>query len=922
MPRWLDRLLGRPEVQPLPVTFEIEETPDGRHEVRVTRFVAETPETVTSPDALTDAIEARTPDGRRISYALSSQDAQTLAALRSLSPEVRSDGTWVVEMRPAQLAYLRRRVNVREGPRSRAVAIAEGAERPALAVTRADGEGASRGLQVTFGFADEAGQVRAPDRVIRTSSGDYARVGRRFVPIPADLSRRNRALLESGSVMLPAERIPGFFLRDLVVLGSGFDAVLVGEAADIQVLDADAIRPVVSLDTRVPGWLDFNVAYEVAGKPLPPDLLGGARGAGEYVQVDEKTWVAGDPRPLEAVNARLSGLGVAPGNGRYRLPAHQFATVQEFVADIGGRQVASEAFRGFLDELTGFHADPSFHLTDEAEAHLREEGIALRPYQREGIQWMDWLGRHQLHGLLADDMGLGKTLQTIATLRLAYEREARERGATNPGPRAGIGEARGGHGAVRGSAAGDEGGPGDSLVIAPRSVLSHWEREIRRCFPEIRTCRYHGAGRDAARLSSPEPTVFITTYSTAANDIAALVRVPFFYVILDEATYIKNPSARRTRAIKRINGAHRLALSGTPVENRPAELWSLFDFLMPGHLGRYGAFTRSFESGILSGDGAASGRLGQRVRPFILRRLKTDVAKDLPPKVPIRESCELTSEQRALYGGLQEAIKQARVTLEGGGSVNVAMSILPVLLRLKQICDHPALVTGEELKGAGGAAVPGDHGFAPTWSSARRSAGHSHRGRSRRAAASTEGIAGRSEKFDWIIDKADEIARSGEQVVIFSHFLGMLDLMEAALGDRGVRTVRIDGSTRDRQGEIDRFTNDGVPVALCSLKATSMGINLQTANHVIHADRWWNPAAEDQATDRVHRIGQERTVYVYYIVTEGTLEERIDALLDRKRSIAGQILDETAQGLQGWTREELLEVLQPLADNTSAVPGT
>lgn len=263
MPQWLDRLLGRPELQPLPVTFELEETPEGRHKVRVTRFVADAPEVVAHPDALADEIEARAPDGRRVRYQLSSQDAQTLAALRSLSPEVRADGTWVVDMRPAQLAYLRRRVNVREGPRSRALTIAGGPERPALAVSRAGGEGTSRGLQVTFGYADEAGHVRAPDRVIRTSSGDYARVGQRLVPIAADLSRRDRALLESGSVTLPPERIPGFFLRDLVVLGSGFDAVLVGEAADIQVLDADAIRPVVRLDTRVPGWLDFDVRYEV-----------------------------------------------------------------------------------------------------------------------------------------------------------------------------------------------------------------------------------------------------------------------------------------------------------------------------------------------------------------------------------------------------------------------------------------------------------------------------------------------------------------------------------------------------------------------------------------------------------------------------------------------------------------------------------
>ncbi|MCU0520981.1 MAG: DEAD/DEAH box helicase [Anaerolineae bacterium] len=895
MPRWLDRLLGRPEIQSLPVVFELEENPAGRHEVRVYQIIDGVAEPVRDPDALLAGTgEAREVGGRRVRHTLSLQDAQTLAALRSMAPEASPDGTWVLDLLPVQLTYLRQRANVHEGPRSRSLTISDIAERPSMSVRRATESGSPGGLDVTFGFADEQGRIVAPDRVVRTSGGDYARVGRRYLRLPSALGRRDRALLEGGTVMLPPERIPGFFLRDLVVLGSGFDAVLVGEAADIQVLDADAIKPVIKLDAGVSGWLDFSVSYDVDGKPLPVDLLRRGGGADGCVQVDDRTWVRVDPGRLDAVETRLERLPATRENGRYRVPAHQFATIQEFVADIGGRQVASEAYRGFLSELTGFRADPGFRLGPEAEAHLADEGIALRPYQREGIQWMDWLGRHQLHGLLADDMGLGKTLQAIAALRLAYERETNE-DSSEPVDR-GLGETD----PVR-----EPSGPGHSLVIAPRSVLSHWEREIGRCFPEIRICRYHGPGRDATLLASPEPTVFITTYSTAANDIGALVQVPFFYVILDEATYIKNPGARRTRAIKRINGAHRLALSGTPVENRPAELWSVFDYLMPGHLGRYGTFTRTFESDILSGDLAVSGRLGQRVRPFMLRRLKADVAKDLPPKVPIRESCELTAEQRQLYGGLQDAIKQARVTLEGGGSVNFAMSILPVLLRLKQICDHPALVSGEQLRAAGGTvAVPVEdrrgHWTQP-WGSGRRT-----------KAAPSHGILGRSEKFDWIIAKADEIVGRGEQVVIFSHFLGMLDLLGTALADRGISTIRIDGSTRDRQAEIDRFTNDGVPVALCSLKATSMGINLQTANHVIHADRWWNPAAEDQATDRVHRIGQDRTVYVYYIVTEGTLEERIDALLDRKRGIAGQILDDTAQGLQGWTREELLEVLKPL----------
>jgi len=368
------------------------------------------------------------------------------------------------------------------------------------------------------------------------------------------------------------------------------------------------------------------------------------------------------------------------------------------------------------------------------------------------------------------------------------------------------------------------------------------------------------------------PAIFITTFSTAANDIDILAKDPFFYVVLDEATYIKNHTSKRAQAVKHLNAAHRIALSGTPVENRPAELWSIFDFLMQGHLGRYGTFVREFEHRIMEGDLETSQRLGRRIQPFILRRLKEDVAQDLPEKIEMTEWCELTHEQRQLYGGLQDALQQLRVALQQGQRVDYTTNILPVLTKLKQICDHPALVTEKKRP-----------------------------------------VYGRSEKFDWIVTKLDEIAAKGEQVVLFSHYLGMLDLFEVVLNEKDIRYIRIDGSTRDRQSLIDRFHEGQAVVALCSLQATSFGINLQAANHVIHADRWWNPAVEDQATDRVHRIGQDKIVYVYRILTEGTLEERIDALLTAKRGMADRVISAARQEItHGWTREELLEILQPL----------
>ena len=416
----------------------------------------------------------------------------------------------------------------------------------------------------------------------------------------------------------------------------------------------------------------------------------------------------------------------------------------------------------------------------------------------------------------------------------------------------------------------DTGNRQHSLVVAPKSVLHHWEREILRFFPSARTYQYHGSQRQNL-FNSVHPIIFISTYSIISNDVDTLSRVPFFYLILDEATNIKNPDSGRTKAVKALNSAHRLALTGTPVENRPAELWSLFDFLMRGHLGKYGTFVNTFENRIVAGDQDAVNRLGRRIYPFMLRRLKADVAKDLPEKIEMEEWCELTAEQRELYGGLQGEVKDIYSALKRGEYVNYTANILPVLTKLKQVCDHPAIATKQ--------ANP---------------------------------LLGRSNKFDWITERITAIIEEGEQVVVFSHFLDMLTLLERWILTRPVRHIRIDGSTNNRQQLIDMFNNGEASVALCSLMAAGHGINLTSANHVIHADRWWNPAVEDQATDRVHRIGQDKTVYVYRILVEDTLEERIDTLLTNKRAMASSIISAATATTSSWTREELLELLKPI----------
>jgi SNF2 family DNA or RNA helicase len=299
-------------------------------------------------------------------------------------------------------------------------------------------------------------------------------------------------------------------------------------------------------------------------------------------------------------------------------------------------------------------------------------------------------------------------------------------------------------------------------------------------------------------------------------------------------------------------------------------MWSVFDFLMPGHLSTYQRFVERFEAPILAGELGANENLASRVRPFMLRRLKKDVAKDLPEKIRFDEWTTLqTPEQADLYGEIQEEAKHLQDGWLNGQELN-QMNILTVITKLKQICVHPVLLMNHD-----------------------------------------ETVMRRSNKFDWCVEKIEEIVSTGEKVVIFTEYLGSLDLFESALSDLRISYVRIDGSTQGRQELVDQFNQGSPMVALCSLKACSHGITMTAANHVIHVSRWWNPAVEEQATDRVHRIGQERTVYVYNIQVENTLEERIADILERKRDLVDGIMGTDSWTPEKMTREELLEILKP-----------
>jgi len=694
-----------------------------------------------------------------------------------------------------------------------------------------------KGINIKTGFKIPGYNYIVPlSQFHQTPDKNFIKIGKHLYPVPEKKNKRCYELIKSENISISIDDIPIFFQKDLVLLKTHFNAILSEEFKKIKIIEEDFI-PRISIDIGKKGWLDFHVEYQVGDFVVPHDLYKKSRKG--YLRIDDNTWIKVDQKKIRSVEKELEGSGYESTEEGFKINVTKFLTLEDFITNIGGVKEVSREYQQFLSELTDFTYNEKLQLPEDTEKTLLENGIQLRDYQRAGIHWLNWLSSHYLHGILADDMGLGKTIQSIIALKLRHDAE---------------------------------GNHNHSLIICPRSVVRHWLKEIKRVWPESKVIIHLGPDRRNWRFKREKPRIFITTYATASNDIDFLRQVPFFALILDEGTRIKNPQTTRAKAVKQINALHRLVLSGTPIENRPAELWSIFDFLMKGHLGSYGGFISKIERPILEGDAETSDFLAKRIRPFFLRRLKKDVAKELPEKIMMEEWCELTNEQKSLYGQIQDLyVSPVRRALLRGEKINYTTTILPIITKLKQVCDHPALIT--EMR------IP---------------------------------LQGRSNKFDRICEKIIDLVNNSEQAVLFSHFLGTLDLFEDYLRLKKIRYIRIDGSTRNRQELIDRFNEEGISIALCSLMAAGHGINMTAANHVIHVDRWWNPAREDQATDRVHRIGQFKTVFVHHILTEGTLEEKIDKLLEKKRGISDAVIGAATAGQLQWTREEILELLEPI----------
>lgn len=693
---------------------------------------------------------------------------------------------------------------------------------------------ALRGSQASVGatlWAEYPGPVRLP----AFGEGDYAS------PDPDDpfLVRVRdkeferaalRRLVPFGLTGLPGDKLePLVGVRPVLnLLGSGIPALhrlgwrveFEGPIADIA-RQAKSVVPVVRVRTNPDGSFEIAHHFEAGGQTLAPAEVQTAiqKGDGFLVHSGETYLLdSGAVEQMRDIFRDCPGeASRAPGS--FRIPRRYAPYVQRSLAELEGFDV--EAPPDWLARASA--QDANARLQPVALGKL--EGT-LRPYQKQGVYWMRFLEQGGFGGILADEMGLGKTLQTLAWLSL-------ERADS---------EARG----------------LPALVVCPTSLVENWAREAQKFVPWMRTLVISGSQRERAFPAIPSHQIVITSYALLRRDIERYLDHRFGAAVLDEAQHIKNRTTQNALAVKRLRTQSRLVLSGTPVENSVSDLWSIMDFLMPGYLGDHETFRLRTELPIVEGDAAAAEaaqtRLRRKLGPFLLRRLKGEVAKDLPPKIRRVCYCPLTPDQERVYNDLLASSRRHIGDLvKTKGFKASKMEIFAQLLRLRQVCCHLDLLKERR-------PVPGE---AP------------------------------SAKLEQFLSILDEARANGSRILLFSQFSTMLRILQRELHARGIACCYLDGSTQDRLGACTRFNTDrSIPVFLISLKAGGTGLNLTGADIVVHYDPWWNPAAEEQATDRAHRIGQTKTVYALKLIAPNTIEEKVLNLQRRKQ----QLIDATVGG--------------------------
>ncbi len=542
----------------------------------------------------------------------------------------------------------------------------------------------------------------------------------------------------------------------------------------------------------------------------------------------------------------LLALAEPNGTERLTLRKHHLALVQ----DLERESLASAVMSRKLQGLRNF---------EEIEEYALPTGLrgTLRPYQKAGYDWLRFLNQYRFGGCLADDMGLGKTMQTLALLQSQYETdEATTNGRTALPNLPGITFFK-------------PSTKGASLVVMPTSLIYNWQSEAEKFTPNLNILIYTGTYRDKDVSLFDQYDVVLTSYGIVRIDVESLKRYPFHYVILDESQSIKNPSSHITRAVVQLQARHRLILSGTPLENSTLDLWSQMSFLNPGLLGNQTFFRNEFQIPIeKKSDAAKTQRLYGLIKPFMLRRHKSQVATELPPKVESLHYCSMTEEQERAYEEAKSYYRNMILQhIDDEGMARSQMVVLQGLTRLRQLANHPRLAEPGYEDGSG--------------------------------------------KMEDVLQKIETALSENHKILIFSQFVKHLDLFREHLDKHKFRYAYLDGNTHDRQGQVALFQEDeSVKLFLISLKAGGLGLNLTAADYVFILDPWWNPAVEAQAIDRAHRIGQDKTVFTYKFLTKNTVEEKILALQRNKQRLASELVTTEEGFVKSLTKEDVMALLE------------
>ncbi len=691
--------------------------------------------------------------------------------------------------------------------------------RPSLRIRKSDSPGSDR-LRAELYFDYDGRQVSS----LNPDPGFYDRETRRFL-------RRDRSAEEAAAALLvelglrfqspaydepwwdaAASRLPRI-VRGLLEAGWHVEA----EGKMFRRPGAFHMEVSSGVD-----WFELNGAVEYGETTTAlPQLLDVLRRGENMIRLDDGTYGVLPEEWLRRFGI-LAGLGSREGEG-LRFRSSQAGLLDALLATQPEVRVDA-TFARVREELRQFQG---------VEAAPQPAGFVgqLRDYQREGLGWLHFLRRFSFGGCLADDMGVGKTAQVLALLETRRERRA----------------------------AGEPIGP--SMVVVPKSLVFNWTQEAQRFTPQLKLLDYTGLMRSTEDFSAYD--VILTTYGTVRRDALRLKDIDFDYIVLDEAQSVKNASTESSKAVRLLRGHHRLALSGTPVENHLGELWTLFEFLNPGMLGAANVF-RLAGGSARHPDEDTRQVLAHALRPFILRRTKEQVARELPPKTEQTIYCEMAPVQRKLYQELRLHYRNSLLQrIETEGLAKSKIQVLEALLRLRQAACHPGLIDRKR------ASEP-------------------------------------SAKLDLLLEQLREILDEGHKALVFSQFTTLLGIVRSRLDSMGIPYEYLDGATHDRQACVERFQNDGdCRLFLISLKAGGLGLNLTAAGYVFLLDPWWNPAVEAQAVDRAHRIGQTHQVFAYRLIARDTVEEKVLELQKSKRDLAAAIISEDNSVLRNLRREDL-----------------